>query len=283
VPVNRACVALCLLLSVPAGAQSPAGGESPGTQVESPDATKLRCAHAYEMSQRLRQDGELQSAREQALVCAQTACPGVLSGDCTTWLVELEEAIPSVVVDVRDAHGQAVAQAQVSVDGQAVARSLDGRALPVDPGTRRFRVVLPGRQPLERSLVVTEGKKGQYLRFDLPPEPSRAADSPRPAGLSPWAYGAAAAAVMGGVGFGYFGLQGRAEERRLDNTCAPRCPDSDVSALGRTYAAADVSLGVGVVALGVFSYLWLTSADGTSRVGVTAGKSGAALELRRRF
>ncbi len=280
-PVNRACLALCLLLSVPAWAESPAAGEDlPGTQAEAPDATKLRCARAYEMSQRLRQDGKLQGAREQALVCAQTACPSVLSGDCATWLVELEEAIPSVVVDVRDARGEAVTEAQVSVDGRAIARAL-GRALAVDPGTRQFRVVLPGRQTLERSLVVTEGKQRQYLRFELSAEPASAVPTRRPS-LSPWAYGAAAAAVMGGVGFGYFGLQGRAEERRLDD-CAPRCLRSDVSALGRTYAAADVSLGVGVVALGVFSYLWLTSGDETSRVGVMAGPGGAALELHRRF
>jgi hypothetical protein len=54
--------------------------------------------------------------------------------------------------------------------------------------------------------------------------------------------------------------------------------------LRRTYVAADVSLGVGVAALGVLSYLWLTSADEThGAVGASASSSGASLQFRRRF
>jgi hypothetical protein len=269
---------LWLFLPAHAGAQ-----EAPTAGAEATDATKLRCAHAFEMSQRARQDGKLQEARAQALVCAQADCPALLSGDCTTWLAELEGAIASVVVEVRDGHGQAVPSAQVSVDGAPLTQSLDGRALPVDPGERHFAVVLPSGERLERTLVVTEGKKGQYLRFDAAPS---VAPPPRvPARrLSPWAYGAAAASVMGGVGFAYFGLQGRAEENRLDDACSPRCPSSDVSALERTYLAADVSLGVGVAAFGVLSYLWLTSgAEPQRAVGATASSAGASLSYRQSF
>jgi hypothetical protein len=281
--LNRACATLCLLWAAPVWAQAPASSAADGASAApATDPTKLRCAQAYEQSQRLRQDGKLRSAREQALVCAQASCPAVLSGDCATWLVELEGAIPSVVVEVRDAQGQALTRAQVSVDGEPLTELLDGRALPLDPGERHFRIALPGGQRLERSVVVTEAKKSQYLRFDVAKAPA-ALVAPRARGLSPWAYGAAAAAVMGGVGFGYFGLQGRAEEQRLDDSCAPRCSRSDISALGRTYAAADVSLGVGLAALGVLSYLWLTNPDDTKRAFVSAGPRSAGIELQQRF
>ena len=276
--VKRGRFWLLLLLPAHAWAQ-----EAPLADVAAADATKLRCAHAFEMAQRARQDGKLQEARAQALVCAQAACPAVLSGDCTTWLAELEGAIASVVVEVRDANGQTVPNAQLSVDGTPLTQSLDGRALPVDPGERHFSVVLPDGERLERTLVITEGKKGQYLGFDAAPKVAAQARTTSRR-LSPWAYGAAAASVMGGVGFAYFGLQGRAEENRLDDSCSPRCPRSDVSALERTYLAADVSLGVGVVAFGVLSYLWLTSGTETQRaVGATASSAGAALSFRQSF
>jgi len=247
------------------------------------DATKLRCAHAYEMSQRLEQDGKLQRAREQALVCAQAACPALLSGDCTRWLSELDGAIASVIIDVRDARGQAVPNAHASVDGVPIDEPLDGRALPFDPGQRQFRVTLPDGRSLQRSLAIVEGKKGQYVRFDVAPAlPAAAAPSPsrHPPVLT---YGSAALGIMGGVGFVYFGLQGRADEKELEDSCAPRCSSSDIAALERTYLAADIALGVGVVALGALGYLWLTSGDETRAVGASASGQGAALSFRERF
>lgn len=234
------------------------------------------------MSQRLKQDGKLQQAREQALVCAQAACPAVLSGDCTGWLAELDGAIASVIIDVRDAHGQAVPEARLSVDGAPIDQPLGGRALPLDPGEWRFRVTLPDGQQLERALVVVEGKKGQYVRFDVAaPVVAVPARSPRHA--PELIYGATALSIMGGVGFAYFGLQGRADEQELEDTCAPRCSSSDMAALERSYLVADVSLGVGVVALGALGYLWLTSGDRASGVGATVSQRGAGLSFRERF
>jgi hypothetical protein len=247
------------------------------------DATKLRCAHAYEMSQRLKQDGKLQQAREQALVCAQTACPALLSGDCTSWLAELDGAIASVIIDVRDARGQAVPEARVSVDGVAADQLLDGRALPLDPGEWHFRVTLPDGRQLERTLVVVEGKKSQYVRFDVPAPPNAAAPARTSRHAPVLLYGATALGIMGGVGFAYFGLQGRADERELEDSCAPRCSSSDMAALERTYLAADVSLGVGVVALGALGYLLLTNRDEPSRVSASVSSHGAGLSFRERF
>lgn len=235
------------------------------------------------MSQRLKQDGKLQQAREQALACAQAACPALLSGDCAGWLAELDGAIASVIVDVRDARGQAVQQASLSVDGQPLATLLDGRALALDPGQHHFQVTLGDGQKLEKTLLIVEGKKGQYLRFDVAPAPVVAAPARASRHPPVLLYGTMALGVMGGVGFAYFGLQGRADERELEGSCSPGCSSSDMAALERTYLAADISLGVGVLALGAFGYLWLTNRDESSAVAASMTSSGATLSFRERF
>jgi hypothetical protein len=283
-----ASLSLSLSGRVLAQEPEPSASQRPEPAPADPARTKLICAHAYEMSQRLRQGGQLQKAREQALICAQTSCPAVLTGDCTNWLGQLDSAIPSVIVDVRDARGQAVTSglSSVSVDEQPLAGLLDGRAVPLDPGQRRFRITLADGRRLERTVIVTEGQKGQVVRFDAAPTPvARAA--PRLAGpSSALTAGAATAGLLGGIGFAYFSLQGRADERRLEASCAPRCSESAVGSLQRTYLAADVSLGVSVAALAFLSYSWLTS-DGdhaaSKGVGAAVSSHGAALSFRESF
>jgi hypothetical protein len=279
------CLTLQLLLAVRAAAAQTEAPEAPREPADA-DATKLACAKAYEMSQRWRQDGKLQQAREQALACAQPACPAVLIGDCTNWLAELDAALASVILEVRDARGQLVTNASVSVDGVPLASALDGRALPLDPGTRAFTVMLPNGKKLQRSLVISEGQKAQLVRFEIPAEPAPAPARPARRGPSALLYGAAAFGVMGGVGFAYFGLQGRADEQNLRDGCAPRCSDADLAPLERTYLAADVSLGIGVVAASLFGYLWLTRDDEpapATAVGAQITSRSAALSLRKRF
>jgi hypothetical protein len=282
------CLSLQLLLAATASSAQSTAPESTEASPEpaDADATKLACAKAYEMSQRLRQDGKLQQAREQALACAQPACPALLIGDCTNWLAELDAAIASVILEVRDAQGQLLTGAAVSVDGVPLANALDGRALPLDPGTRRFVVTLPGGKKLERSLAISEGQKAQLVRFDVPAEPAPAPVPLRSSGSQALLYGAAAFSVMGGVGFAYFGLQGRADEQKLREGCAPRCSDADLAPLERTYLAADVSLGVGVAALGLLGYLWLTREDeapARTSLGAQLSSRSATLSYRRAF
>lgn len=278
-----------LLLSRAVQAQQAEEPPATSSSAESPgiEATKRRCAQAYEMSQRLRQDGKLKQAREQALICAQPACPAVLVGDCTRWLLELERALPSVVVEVRDAGGRVLSEVSVSVDGQPLTSSLDGRALTLDPGQRLFKITLADGRTVARTVVVAEGEPRQRIGFSLPPrpeEPLERSDFRKKDQLSPFAYAAGALGVLGVSGFAYFGLSGKGDERALEGRCAPRCTDADLDPLRQRYLAADVSLGVGIVALSLFGYLWLTSEQepGTGLHAVVSPQ-GAALGLRERF
>lgn len=69
-------------------------------------------------------------------------------------------------------------------------------------------------------------------------------------------------AGIGGVGVGGFlalAAWGRSSELRLQDTCAPRCSDAQVSKLKTNYLVADVSLGIGLVSLATGIYLFMAS------------------------
>jgi hypothetical protein len=72
------------------------------------------------------------------------------------------------------------------------------------------------------------------------------------------------ALVVGGIGvvalgsFAIFGLGGKSDVSDLESTCKPHCTESQVNSARTKLIIADISLGVGIVALGVATYLILT-------------------------
>lgn len=254
-----------LALAMPASAQQSA-------------PSKKECAAAYEETQALRKEGRLGDAQRRALVCTQVACPDVVKQDCTRWLGEIETNQPTVVFEAFDAGGAETAAVEVSVDGVLLKDRLDGKSVSVDPGERLFRYRLTDRSgtAMETKVVVREGEKNRKLtvRFAAP---SASADGGDGGGA---ADGDAADAgsggvptlawVLGGVGvvgigaFATFGILalGEKSDREApvaEGGCAPNCSDEDVSSVRTKLVLADVSLGVGVAALGVATYLFLAS------------------------
>jgi hypothetical protein len=69
--------------------------------------------------------------------------------------------------------------------------------------------------------------------------------------------------VLGGVAafalgsFSYFAIAGKTLEKNRARTCSPSCTDDQVAPVRRDYAIADVSLGVGVIAAGLATWLFL--------------------------
>jgi hypothetical protein len=223
---------------------------------EPADETKRACANAYEQCQRLRQDGKLVEAREQAVRCAQTACPALLTTDCAHWVEELDQALPSIVVDARDESGKELHHVRVALDGRTLSENLEGVAFALNPGRHSFRFQAPGRAPVERDEVIVQGRKNQRLEVELRTE--NVAEAPtvsrRP---SPWAYTTGSVAALGFVGFSYFGLIGNSRRRELDGSCKPRCTDAELSPMRRDYLVADSALAVGVVAAAATAILLL--------------------------
>lgn len=145
-----------------------------------------KCLDASSGAQDLRTDKKLVESREKLLICAREVCPAIVRRDCARWLSEVESQIPSVVIAAKDARGQDVIEATVSIDGKVVAQRLDGRALSVDPGVHVVRVTPTSGAPLEQSVVVREGERSRSIELTVAGKSGpELAPVPDPAGVSP--------------------------------------------------------------------------------------------------
>jgi hypothetical protein len=272
-------------------------GASPALAAE---PAKVACARAAEDGQRLRAAGQLREALSRFTVCAQERCPGLIRTDCSAWRVEVDAALPSIVVRATagEAPGRELLDVEIEVDGEVATRRLDGRALPLDPGEHRFVFRAPGRARVERSVLIRVGEKHRLLEVALPPEgsplatpPARvdvasaapAAAAPRPprprAGPGVWAL--AGVGAVGLAGFAYFGLTGYADVRSMRTGCKPGCPPADVDAARTKLLVADLSLAAGLVALGGAAWLaWRAPAAGAT-IEVAPVPGGTIVGLRR--
>jgi hypothetical protein len=136
-------------------------------------ADAAACASASERGQRARHDGKLLDAEQAFLQCSATECPGVVAKDCTTWLAEVRAAQPSIVIDAKDESGHDVGDATLSVDGKVVKPSLDGQAVPIDPGSHTINVRRNSRNGglATDTIVAKETEKARVLHFTLKPGP----------------------------------------------------------------------------------------------------------------
>lgn len=251
------------------------------------------CVAAYDKNQRQRRAGELIDARRQLLLCSRGECPEVIRNECTRWLAEVEAAIPTVVLAAKDESGHDVTSVRVEVDGKLVQERLDGRALPVDPGTRVIRWLGSGGQVIEREVLIREAEKRRLIEvqfvdqrrhpFTQPvivePAPVEARapvqdeEVSRPIPTEAWVLGGIGA--VGLAGFGYFGWRSWWEADDLQDSCAPNCDESDVDAARTKALIADISLGVAVIgAAGAAYFVVVDTGPDRSRRGSTKAVVG---------
>lgn len=258
-------------------------------------ADDLACISASENEVGLRKQLHLRDAMKQLSVCADPACPHEVQVECARRLAALTAALPTIVFAVTDAAGDDVAAVNVTVDGAAFASSLDGRALPIDPGSHVVRFEAPGKPAVEKTIIVREGEKDRRLKIvlgaparDAAPTPAAtlpvatpatpAATAPAPEALrssSSWSMGKSLAVAAGGVGVAglavgtVFGLMASsdASTQRADCSATTGCSNraGALSAHSSSLSAGNVSTamflvgGAGVVG-GVL--LWLTAPKG---------------------
>jgi hypothetical protein len=238
--------------------------------------TTQACVAASTQGQTARDEGRLLAAREQLLSCAREVCPSIVKKSCADWLNELAGRIPSVVVRVQEGGQRDVTDARVTLDGRSIA--LDGRPLPLDPGTHRLSVDMREGPPVERTFLLAEREQGRLLLIELPvpssavpaePTPSEAAPpAPRPEEPAPvpaaqpgpepsspgftvptgaWVLGGLG--VVGVVSFTVLRIKLASDLRELERTCSPNCTDRQRDDGKRQALIADLSLGIGVAAL----------------------------------
>jgi len=125
------------------------------------DPTKQQCADADTNAQSLRATSKLTAAREALRVCVSASCPQVIQKDCTERLDELDRIQPTLVIAAQDESGNDLSAVKVTADGKPFADSLDGPAIPIDPGAHDLQFESAGKQPVSRHIIVREGDKGR--------------------------------------------------------------------------------------------------------------------------
>ncbi len=252
--------AVTMLLSAPSLAQS----EEQSTTTGARDA-KMMCARAYESAQRARKEGSLIEAKKQAITCAQSTCPAVLSSDCVNWTQELESSIPSHVFELLDGHGKPVAESSVSVDGgEFVANS--GHSIQLDPGTHRAILRAQDGNEVEVDFVSRAGQRNVLIQASLPTtaveQKKSSASFPASVPTASWLFGGVG--VIGLGAFGVLGALGVSEQNSIECSPSPLCDRDKGDAAKSLYLAADISLAVGVVALATGVTWWLVAPRDTT-------------------
>ena len=289
---------------------------SPPTSKPPPSSApdKEACASAHEQAQIFRKRGRLLEAKQKLELCSSAACPLLARQDCSVWVVEVAERVPTILIDARDTRGQPTTAVKCTLDGERLVDRLDASAIAVNPGAHALKCELTdvaggAASPVEKPLAVVEGEKGRKvevsfepprapdvapsassLTLPLPlPSASPPASPPRsaPVALAPepppkrapapaLAYTLAGVAAVGVAGFAYFGLKGLSDENQLRDTCKPTCNPADADAVRAKYHIADASLGVGIVAAGFAAWLFFRDAhDAHDAHDARAGASAA--------
>ncbi len=243
------------------------------------------CTKSYETAQVLKKKREYIAARRELQACIKE-CPTMVQRECGQWLESIENVVPSIVIHA-EAAGEDRTEVKVELDGKMIAEKLDGKGIDLDPGQHDLKFTLAGYPPVRKNLLVHEGEQLRVVHvvfeqpevsFGLAPKPV-VVETRRP--VPPALYVVGGLAVAGGVGFAAFGLVGNGQRSRLERDCSPRCTDQAVDNLHRNLLMADVSLGVGLVALTTTAVLWLTRPTITvtfdrASVAVAPSREGAS-------
>jgi hypothetical protein len=252
------------------------------------------CIAAAEQSQPLQHDGKLRAARERLRICTQPRCPALIRSDCTKWLADVEAATPTLVVHATDQGGADLADVRVLVDGELVASVLDGRDIPLDPGSHVVRLEHAGSAPLEERVVADVGVQHRMLSVTFasqaaagPPAPSPTAPPPLyPPSSPPSADGgthrsAVLPLLLGGVGVvaaavgGVLWGRGLSECRSNLAGGAPSCSQDQLNGAHTSLVAGDVLVPVGAAIAVAGLVVWIAQGSGAPSSAVTGAMSGA--------
>lgn len=166
--VNRSVrITACGLLLV--GALLFRGGARAHSEPARP-ATKTdarACQIAYQTGQEREQSGRLVEASELFARCAEEAC-GTTWQECVVRGTRLSSAVPSVVPLVTDDKGDPRVDVQVKMDGRVIASELNGRAIPVDPGTHEFSFSTPAGVFASKKVTFAKGERNRTLAVSMP-------------------------------------------------------------------------------------------------------------------
>jgi len=231
------------------------------------------CVGAVASGQKEQRAGALRAARASFLSCDKVECPAQVRGVCDSLLTSVEASLPTVIFGARDALGSDLVTVRVLVDGVEAAASLDGKAVPIDPGPHSLRFERAGSAPIEQRAVIRESEKNRMFLVTFPPPegvPGKSGEGTargRPVPVVAYVLAGAGVASLGV--FTALDVNGQS----VYDTCKSGCSSSTKSGLTTERDVALTLGGVGIVSLGVATWLFLT------RPAEAHATSGLALDV----
>lgn len=207
-----------------------------------------------------------------------------LLGEITSAREALERRMPKLVIE----RGEGADAIKIELDGVALGQTEIGREMKIDPGPHVIAGVLPSGERFTKKIYAKENDSEQVI-LDVPADllPAVAHHTRKPSAENtpqadtgdrdaahPSAHHSSALPwVIGGVGVasliasGVFYLRMKSTQKQLDDNCiGTKCPDTLQSAQDRGKLDAtltNVTLGVGVVGIGVATVLLLSGGSST--------------------
>lgn len=220
-------------------------------------------------------------------------------------LAELEPALSRVTIIVSPAVASTPGL-ELKRGDVVLGRGVWGSTVPLDPGTYVFTASAPGKQPWSTRVTLLPNADKKTVEIPaLADTPQAAARTPLPPASAPAASPAAAAEpparshttayVVGGVGAvamlvgGYFGYRSWSEQRAARDVCPEStCTDADGVSHNEkarsAYPLAVAFTGIGLVGLGIGTYLFVSgdrTTTGRARLApdVALGAGGGRVTL----
>src|SRR5205823_6396031 len=96
-------------------------------------------------------------------------CPRMVRDDCNARIAELDTAIPTITFTAKNGDKDTT-EVTVTMDGESLAKEVDGKPINVDPGEHSFTYTLAGSPPQTEKLVLREGEKNRnvVIQFGQP-------------------------------------------------------------------------------------------------------------------
>ncbi|MBX3191872.1 MAG: hypothetical protein KF819_33080 [Labilithrix sp.] len=227
--------------------------------------TQKECLAAADDGQKLRDEGKLNTAREQFITCASKSCPAVVAKQCSQWLSDAEREIPSVTFRALDEQGKEILDVKVVIDDVTVAQAIEARALPIDPGEHVVRFERADGRSVSDKVLLRQGEKNRIIEISFQSKAPAPATTPGPVVAAPPATPAERSSfhvpTLGWIGLGVFAVGGvttvafaaaaNSAESDLRERCAPTCPPSEKGPIDTKIALANVGMFVGIAGLGL--------------------------------
>jgi hypothetical protein len=218
------------------------------------------CVAATVEGQRLQRAGKLIAARARFFVCANAECPSDVVSRCERWAQGASDLIPSIVLVTRDGAGHDLSDAHVTIDDRPTT-AMSPHAIELDPGEHHVVFERSGAAPIEERVILHDAEKNRLVIAVFPSRESPnstpvgpTVTTTRPVPARVWAIGGVG--VLGLATFGVFAVKGASD--RSANHCDTGCPTPQKESVDALLRAADIALAVGLVAVGVATWMYLT-------------------------